>query len=71
MKMKMKISTAEEKAYQAGKTASARIGEKAPCYDPIMESLIIEAKSPQGRNYNQRVLKAWYSGRGWKIPESD
>ena len=69
--MKGKMSTAEKKAYQAGKTASARIGEKAMCYDPIMQSLIIEARSPQGREYNQRIMIAWYSGRGWNIPESE
>ena len=69
--MKIKTSTAEKIAYEAGQTAAERIGEKPLCYDPIMDSLVIEARSPQGRDYNRRIMNAWYAGRGWKIPESE
>lgn len=66
-KGKLQMTRAEQIAYEAGKTAESRIGNKAICYDPIMNNLIIEARSEQGKEYNRRVMCAWYNGRGWKI----
>lgn len=62
---------AEEIAYSAGKTAQERIGDKAMCYDPIMQELVVEARTPAGWAYNERVMKAWLKGRGWEWPEND
>ena len=65
------LSEAEKRAYEAGKTAADRIGEKPMCYDPIMNNLIIEARSPRGIEYNRKIMKAWLYGRGWEnlIPD--
>lgn len=59
----------EKIAYEAGKTASARIGDKAMCYDPIMDELIAEAKSESGCKYNHRIMAAWINGRAEKSPK--
>lgn len=60
------MTKAEIKAFEAGKTAEQRIGSKPMCCDPIMNSMIIEARSEHGKNYNKRIMNAWMRGRGWK-----
>ena len=63
------MSIAERTAYAAGQTAKERgLGDKAPCYDPIMMSLVKNARSKSGHDYNARVIKAWYEGAGRDLP---
>lgn len=61
------MTKAEIKAYEAGKTAHERIGDKPMCYDEIMNQLIVEARSESGHKHNQKVMAAWLKGRGWKL----
>ena len=61
------MTEAERKAYKAGQNAIA-LNLKAPCYDKVMRSMVIEARSMQGHDYNQRIMTAWYAGRGIEQP---
>ena len=63
------MTAAEKIAYEAGKTAKERgLGDKAPCFDPILDSLLRDARSKSGHAYNSRVLRAWFMGAGRDIP---
>ena len=59
----------EQMAYNAGLTAAERIGDKAMCYDPIMQSLVVEARTENGRERNRRVMDAWLRGRAVNEPK--
>lgn len=53
----------EKMAYGCGKTFKPETAEKdAPCYDRRMYNLVCEARSEQGRRYNERNLAAWHRG---------
>lgn len=71
------MTKAEKTAYEAGKTAAARIGDKAMCYDPIMSDLVVKARTARGEEYNRRIMTAWIKGRaavdpGWlKLLQSE
>lgn len=59
------MTKAEQIAFDAGKTAKERIGDKAMCYDEIMENLLTEARSERGHERNRKLMNAWLIGRGW------
>jgi len=59
------MTKAEQIAFNAGKSAQERIGDKSMCYDPIMKNLITEARSERGQERNRKLMNAWLSGRGW------
>ena len=59
----MIMTNAEKTAYEIGMTANDRIGRKAACDDPLMEKLIVAARSKSGHEHNRKVLNAWFKGR--------
>ena len=64
--MPKKLSKLETQAFNAGASAESRIGNKAMCYDPIMQNLLIDARSESGRRKNRLAMVAWLRGRGWE-----
>ena len=64
----------ERKAFEYGKTyfCDGDESKNAPCYDDRMKTMVIEARSKQGRDYNTRIICAWWAGRsaaGSCVPE--
>lgn len=57
------MTSVEKMAYEAGLTANNRIGREAACFDPLMEKLIVAARSQHGHEHNRKVLNAWFKGR--------
>lgn len=59
-------------AFEAGRTSAERgLADKAPCYDPILDSIVTNARSEAGHKRNERILKAWYKGAGRELPKRD
>lgn len=66
------MTKAEKTAFEAGRTSAERgLTGKAPCYDPVMMDLVVEARSKAGQDYNRRVIVAWYQGAGREIPKDE
>ncbi len=64
--MPKKLSKLETQAFNAGMSAESRIGNKAMCYDPIMQNLLVDARSESGIRKNRLAMVAWLRGRGWE-----
>lgn len=56
------MTSAEQIAYGAGKLSISN-GYNAPCYDPVMQSLVFEPRSSSGKRRLDKILAAWYAGR--------
>lgn len=56
------MTRAEQAAYNAGKLSISN-GYNAPCYDPVMQSLVFNPRSDSGRKRLIKILSAWYTGR--------
>ena len=58
----MNMTSAEQIAYDAGKLSISN-GYNAPCYDPVMQSIVFEPRSNNGIMRLDKILAAWYAGR--------
>lgn len=58
----MNMTSAEQIAYDAGKLSISN-GYNAPCYDPVMQSIVFEPRSNNGKKRLGKILAAWYAGR--------
>ena len=58
----MNMTSAEQIAYDAGKLSISN-GYNAPCYDPVMQSIVFEPRSNNGKKRLDKILAARYAGR--------
>lgn len=58
----MNMTSAEQIAYDAGKLSISN-GYNSPCYDPVMQSIVFEPRSNNGKKRLDKILAAWYAGR--------
>lgn len=58
----MNMTSAEQIAYDAGKLSISN-GYNAPCYDPVMQSIVFEPRSNHGKKRLDKILAAWCAGR--------
>lgn len=58
----MNMTSAEQIAYDAGKLSISN-GYNAPGYDPVMQSIVFEPRSNNGKKRLDKILAAWYAGR--------
>ncbi len=71
------MNKAEKTAFEAGRTllergVSAPAGYgMAPCFDPIMCSLVFEPRSKSGEQRLEKIFRAWYAGAGIPFPQHD